>query len=134
MLLTTRIALALCLARAIPFLTRPCIETYSQLPGMLRPIEAQIQFPHEITAAVIPVPALRKQLAFNHKEDWFETLLKYNLRCNWNRPVSQVYDLRNDGSGSFELNTRTRWEKGSLSELLRIDDNECAIRLDPSTG
>lgn len=78
----TRIALALLIAKILPYLIAPSRHTWLQLPSLLRPTILQMQVPHDITTSFLPVPALRDSL-IRRPMNWLESLLFHRLFLKW---------------------------------------------------
>lgn len=101
MLPETRLAAALCVARFMAFLIKPCRKTFNSLPGVLRPTEFQTRIPHDVSVNFIPIPMLRNCLL--HKSaNCLDVLGSYGYRVDWKGDWGDV--------GGATLASTGRWQ------------------------
>ncbi|KAK5082366.1 hypothetical protein LTR05_007512 [Lithohypha guttulata] len=106
MLPGTRLAMALCMARVMPYLINPSPQVLATLPGVLRPTDLQLRVVHDISANFIPIPALRNLLM--HESADFYTLLGSNdYRVEWQGVWGDVGGAVLTRAGSWEYDLKT---------------------------
>lgn len=121
---------AVIFTKMMQYLISPSIDTWQQLPTMLRPTDSQMRTSHDISVNFAPSPKLRDCLV-EKPTDWLLVWLKNHCGMNWAGKWGDV--------GTVELTEVGNWKPCLPMEATHADNSSGiealrAIECDSNTG